>query len=108
MPKYMVQGSYTSDGLKGLIKDKASGRKAAVQATVKGLKGKLECLYYALGSDDVILIVDLPDNGAVAGLSATVGASGMVNVRTTPLLTVEEMDQGLALSVRYHAPGQAS
>jgi len=108
MPRYLIHGTYTSDGLKGLIKDKASGRKAAVQASLKSLKGKLECMYYALGADDVILIVELPDNSAVAGLSATVGASGMVNVRTASLLTVEEMDQGLALAVKYHAPGQQS
>jgi hypothetical protein len=30
MPKYLVEASYTAEGLKGLIKDKASGRKAVV------------------------------------------------------------------------------
>jgi hypothetical protein len=35
MPKYMIQASYTSAGLQGLAKDKASGRKAAVQAAMK-------------------------------------------------------------------------
>ena len=30
MPKYMIQASYTAEGLKGLQKDKASGRRAAV------------------------------------------------------------------------------
>jgi hypothetical protein len=40
MPKYLIQGRYTPEGLKGLAKDKASGRKAAVQAAIKSLKGK--------------------------------------------------------------------
>jgi hypothetical protein len=31
MPKYLIQGTYTPEGVKGLMKDKASGRKAAVQ-----------------------------------------------------------------------------
>ena len=108
MPKYLIQGSYTPDGLKGLIKEKAAGRKAAVQAGLKSVKGKLECLYYSLGADDVIAIVELPDTTAAAGLSATIGASGMVNIRTTPLLSVAEMDQGLELSAKYRAPGQQS
>ena len=29
MPKYLIQASYTAEGLKGLQKDKASGRRTA-------------------------------------------------------------------------------
>jgi hypothetical protein len=31
MPKYLIEGSYTAEGLRGLMKDKASGRKAEVE-----------------------------------------------------------------------------
>ncbi len=106
MPKYLIQGSYTAEGLKGLAKDKASGRKSAVQASLKNMKCKLESMYFALGSDDVVLIVDAPDNIAAAALSITVGASGFVRIRTTPLLTVDEVDQALAVPTKYRAPGQ--
>ena len=37
MAKYLIEGSYTAEGLRGLAKDKASGRKAAVEATIGGL-----------------------------------------------------------------------
>jgi uncharacterized protein with GYD domain len=106
MPKYLIQGRYTPDGVKGLAKDKASGRKAAVQAAMKTLKGKVESFYFALGADDVVVIVDAPDNIAVAALSLSVGSTGLVNISTTPLLTVDEVDQALALPSRYRAPGQ--
>ncbi|MGO8734791.1 MAG: GYD domain-containing protein [Terriglobia bacterium] len=106
MPKYLVQGSYTPEGLKGLAKDKASGRKAAVQAAMKNLKGKVESFYFTFGCDDVLLIVEAPDNIAIAAMSLTVGSAGLVNIRTTPLLTVEEVDQALALPSKYRAPGQ--
>ena len=106
MPKYLLQASYSSDGLKGLVKDKASGRKAAIQAAIKVVKGKLESFYYAFGADDVILIVDLPDNVSAAAISLVAGASGAVSIKTTPLLTVDEIDQALALPSRYRAPGQ--
>lgn len=108
MPKYLIQGRYTPEGLKGLAKDKASGRKTAVQAAMKSIKGKLETLYFALGADDVVLIVDAPDNIAAAALSLTVGSAGLVSVRTTPLLTVDEVDQALELPSKYRAPGQES
>jgi uncharacterized protein with GYD domain len=106
MPKYLIQGSYTPDGLKGLVKDTASGRKAAVQAAMKSVKGKLESVYFALGSDDVVVIVDAPDNIAIAALSLGIGSAGLINVRTTSLLTVEEVDQALTMSAKYRAPGQ--
>ena len=106
MPKYLVQGRYTPEGLKGLAKDTASGRKAAVQTAMKGLKGKLESMYFALGSDDVVVIVEAPDNIAAAALSLSVGSTGLINIRTTPLLTVDEVDQALALPSKYRAPGQ--
>jgi uncharacterized protein with GYD domain len=48
MPKYLVQASYTGEGLKGLQKDKATGRKDAVTKAVEGLGGKLECIYLPL------------------------------------------------------------
>jgi uncharacterized protein with GYD domain len=105
MPKYLVQASYTSEGLKGLAKDKASGRKAAVTAAMKAVKGKVESFYFTFGSDDIVLIVDAPDNVAAAAISLTAGSTGLVNLRTTPLLTVDEVDQALALPMKYRAPG---
>jgi uncharacterized protein with GYD domain len=107
MPKYLLQASYTAEGLRGLVKDTASGRRAAVKTVVKGLGGKLESMYYSFGKDDALLIMDLPDNVAAAALSTAVGASGMVRVRTTPLITVEEIDKALARKSKYRAPGGA-
>ena len=106
MPKYMIQASYNAEGLKGLQKDKASGRMAAASRAVESLGGKLESFYCALGADDVVTIVDLPDNVSAAALSVTVSASGLVHSRTTALLTVEEADKALAKSVSYKAPGR--
>ena len=40
MAKYLVQAAYTAEGLKGLQKDKASGRKQAITKLVEGLEGK--------------------------------------------------------------------
>lgn len=106
MPKYLIQASYTAEGLKGLHKDKASGRRKAVMNSVEPLGGKLESMYYAFGQDDVIAVLDLPDNVSASAVSLAVSASGMVRTRTTPLLTVEEVDQALQKTVNYKAPGR--
>ena len=73
MPKYLLSASYSAEGLRGLQKDKASGRRQAVTAAVEGLGGKVECFYNALGADDVYVIVDLPDNSTAAAIGVTVG-----------------------------------
>jgi uncharacterized protein with GYD domain len=105
MPKYLLEASYSAEGLHGLIKDTASGRKAAVQKAVKAAGGKLEALYFSFGDNDVIAISDLPDNVAAAALALAVGASGLVHGRTTPLLTVEEVDKAIKTKAKYKAPG---
>ena len=105
MPKFMIKATYTAEGLKGLRKDKASGREKAIAAACEALGGKLDALYYALGDDDVFTVVDLPSHIHVASLSTLVGASGMVEVRTAPLLTVAEMDKALGEDMSYRPPG---
>jgi uncharacterized protein with GYD domain len=105
MPKYLICASYSAEGLKGLQKDKASGRRRAIIAAVESVGGKLECAYMALGEDDVYAIVDLPDSATAAALGVTVSATGLVRTRTTALLTVEEVDRALEKSVSYRPPG---
>ena len=106
MPKYLVEGSYTTDGTKGLLKDGGSKRRAAVEALMKGLGGSVEAFYYAFGEPDAYVIVDAPDNVTAAAVSLAVNASGAVTLKTTPLLTPEEIDQATQKTVNYRAPGQ--
>ena len=105
MAKFLLKGSYTKDGIKGLMKDGGTGRRAAVGKSVEGLGGKIEAFYYALGRSDVYVIVDLPDNASAAGLSAAVNASGAVELGTVALLTIEEMDAAVKKAVDYQPPG---
>ncbi len=105
MPKFLIKGSYTAAGLKGLQKDKASGREKSIAAACKALGGKLDALYYALGDDDVFAVVDMPSHVHMSSLCDAVGASGMVSTRTVPLLTVAEMDKALGEGTKYRPPG---
>lgn len=104
MPKFLVRGSYRPDGLKGLIKEGATGRKEAVDELVASVKGKIEAFYYAFGDDDIFLIVDLPDNIAAAALSLGINAAGMASVKYTPLLTLAEIDAACKTTVKYRPP----
>jgi uncharacterized protein with GYD domain len=106
MPKYLFQATYTADGIKGLEKDKASGRKAALSEAVEALGGKLEAFYLAFGEHDWVLLADLPDNASATAFSLTVSKSGHLRTTTTPLLSVEEADKALKKKISFRAPGQ--
>ncbi len=106
MPKYLIQGCYIGEGLKGLLKDGGSKRRETLGQVIKGMGGTLEVFYYAFGDYDVFGIVDLPDNVSSAAISLVINASGAAKVKTIVLLTPEEIDQATKKSVDYRPPGQ--
>ena len=73
MPKYLFEASYTLDGARGVIKDGGTKRRAAVEAVLKSLGGRLEAFYFAYGETDAFVIVELPDS-----VSATASRSPWV------------------------------
>ena len=106
MPKYLISASYSAEGLRGLQRDKASGRRTALTSAVEGVGGKVEGFYYALGEDDAYVIADLPDNVSATALGIAISAAGLARTRTTVLMTVEEVDRALEKAVNYRAPGK--
>ena len=59
MPKFLVQASYTVEGLRTLKRENALNRMSAVKEAVKSIGGTLEAIYWALGKDKAVLILDL-------------------------------------------------
>lgn len=106
MPKYLVQASYTAEGIRGLLKDGGSKRQAAAEQAIKSLGGRLEAFYFAFGDTDAFVIAEAPDNASAAAVALAVGASGAVHAKTTVLLTPEEMDQAAKKTVSYSPPGR--
>ena len=92
MPKYLIQASYTTEGVQGLLSDGGSARTEAAAAAATSLGGSVEAFYFAFGSEDAFVVADLASNADAAALSLAVSASGAVNARVTVLLTPEELD----------------
>jgi uncharacterized protein with GYD domain len=105
MSKYLFQATYTADGIKGLEKDKPSGRKTALSKAVEAAGGKLEAFYFALGDKDSILLADMPDHASAAAFSLAVSKSGLIRTTTTPLMGIEEADKALQIPIAFQAPG---
>ena len=106
MAKYLVVATYTAEGAKGVLKDGGTKRRAAAEAALKSVGGKLESFYFAFGDSDAYAVVDAPDNASVAAASLTIGASGAVRTKTVVLLTPEEVDQAVKKAPTYQAPGR--
>ncbi len=66
----------------------------------------MEAFYFAFGEADAYVIADIPDNVSATAASLTVNASGAVRVKTTVLMTPEEVDQATKKTVTYHPPGR--
>ena len=106
MASFMVQFSYSEQGLKGLLKEGGSKRREATEKLIKSLGGKLVAYYFAFGDYDGFAIVDGVDNINTAAAALIVGASGAVKTKTTVLLTPEEVDRATQKSGNYRPPGQ--
>ena len=106
MPHFLIEASYSAEGLRGLAKDKASGREAAVKTALSSVGGKLISIYYALGEGDGYVLCECPDHQCGA-ISLAASSSGLIRTKTTLLLTVEETDRALATKTGYRAPGAA-
>jgi len=106
MSKYLFQANYVGEGVKGLLKEGGSSRRAAVEKAAQSMGGKVEGFYYAFGDVDAYIIVDLPDNATAAAVALTVNASGAAVVKTTVLLTPEELDMAAKKTPSYRAPGK--
>jgi uncharacterized protein with GYD domain len=105
MPKFLIDASYTSEGVKGVQSSGGTARVDAVKGAVEGLGGSVECFYFAFGDRDVYTVIDVPDNESAVALAIAVGSTGLVDIRTTPLLTAAEMDTAAQKSVSYTPPG---
>ena len=106
MAKFLIKASYTSDGLKGLMKAGGTSRVNAVEKALAGVGGSIESFYFAFGTDDVYVVVDGPDNAGAMAVAAKIGSSDAIrDYETVVLLTPAEVDQAMNVTVDYAPPG---
>ena len=106
MPKYLWNVSYTREGATGLLAEGGTKRRDAIERMLKSVGGRMEALYYAFGSSDLVVIAELPDHAAAAALSLVTAAGGAASSSTTVLLTAEELDEATRRQVEYRLPGE--
>ena len=105
MPKYLFEASYSPEGVKGVASKGGNARKAVIEEMFEASGGKMESFYFAFGDSDAYVFGELPDNEAATAVALAVNQSGAATVKTTVLLTPEEVDAAAERSVAYTRPG---
>ena len=84
-------------------------RSGLIKSLMETVGGKFVSLDYCFGEFDVVLIMEAPDDIAMASLSMAVGASGAVtNFRTTVLIPTADGFAAAqkAKEITYRPPGK--
>jgi len=104
--KYLWEVSYTSDGMKGVLKEGGTSRRTMVEKLASNMGGTIESFYFAFGENDVYVIAELPGDVDAAALAMTIAATGAVTIKTVTLLTPEQIDEATKKTVEYRPPGE--
>ncbi len=86
MPTYVTLANYTDQGIRNVRE--SPDRLGAAQTLIKELGGEMKQFYMTMGTYDMVLVSDMPDDEAAAKFSLKVGSLG--NVRTTTLKAFDE------------------
>jgi len=96
MPFYMFQARYTAAALKAMV-DNPQDREAAARPLVEAVGGKLHHMFFCFGTEDVVALIEAPNDKAMAAGALAIGASGaFAGGATTKLMTSGEAMEAMA------------
>jgi uncharacterized protein with GYD domain len=103
MPMYMFQARYTAAALKAMV-DNPQDREVAARPLVEAVGGKLHHLYFCFGAEDVVALIEAPDDKAMAAGALAIGASGAFSGgATTKLMTSGEAMEAMVAANKASA-----
>ena len=94
MATYIVLSSFTDQGVRNA--GDTTKRADAVRDLAKKFGVTAKQFYWTLGSYDVVVIADAPDDASMTALGLAIGALGNVRTQTMRAFSREEMDSVLA------------
>jgi uncharacterized protein with GYD domain len=90
MADYLMQLSYSTAAWAAMVK-RPENRVEAVRKVVEKLGGKLGGFWFCFGDQDLVGLLEMPDNISAAAFAMAISAGGACkSVKTTPLLKVED------------------
>lgn len=106
MPQYLYQVAYTPESLAAQIKNPQDRLQIVGKQISDAVGAKIVAGGYSYGKYDVSIIVEAPDDVAMAAVALAIAAAGAVKAaKTTPLLNgsqwVAALKKAPAVSAQY-------
>jgi len=90
MAYYLWTANYSLQAIQAMVK-RPHDREAAARKAIEAAGGKMLHAFVALGSSDIVILGEFPDDTDMVAVTLAVGASGSVtNAATTKLLTFSQ------------------
>jgi len=91
MPLFLHQAAYTTEAWQAMINN-PQDRTEIIRPAIEKLGGKIVNVYFTFGEYDVLAITEFPTNVNAAAIAiAFAGGGALKALRTTPLLSTQEM-----------------
>ena len=106
MARYLVRLSASADTWAAMIKN-PSNRLEANRPVVESMGGKLEGYYFVVGENEIVELIEMPDEVSMEAITLAILATGAVkSIKTSSLLTAEEAMESMrrAGNVGYRPP----
>jgi len=94
MATYIVLSNFTDQGIRS-VKD-TTKRADAVREMAKKFGATAREFYWTMGSYDVVVVFDAPDDAAMTALGIAIGSAGNVRTQTMRAFSRDEMSAILA------------
>jgi len=88
MPKYIILGKFTAEGVKA-IKDSPK-RLEAANKLAESLGGKILKFYYTMGRYDFVAVVKATSNESMMQALLTLGSGGAISTETLTAISAEK------------------
>ncbi len=88
MPTYISLISWTDQGIRNI--KEAPQRVDAFKKAVEAAGGKLNGFYVTMGRYDIVTIVDVPSDEAIANISLSTGSKGNIRTETMKAFTEDQ------------------
>ena|SRR5437868_10033127 len=107
MPTFVTYASYSHAGIKGIV-DKPTDRTEAITTLVEKAGGKLVAAYMTTGTNDVVLVTEMPDGSDAIAVGMAASASGAVSkietVRAWTLGEFKDIAEKAARCAKAYTP----
>jgi len=94
MPTYISLTNFTDQGIRN-VKD-TTKRADAVKEAAKKFGVTAKEFYWTLGSYDLVVVFDAPDDASMTALGLSIGSAGNVRTQTLRAFSKDEMSKILA------------